>query len=146
LGVLRYLLDEGAQVDLEDPKGWTALYRACCLDRGLEVVLLLLEHGADAAAAVHDGPTPLMAASYGGHTEVVALLLAHGCGNIDLQDSNDGATALHEACWLVDRGVVRLLLGAGADPHAVDNVGRTPLALAAQERQGEAVAVLQVSA
>jgi serine/threonine-protein phosphatase 6 regulatory ankyrin repeat subunit B len=82
--VLRYLLGEGAQVNLQDPSSWTALGRAC-YQGSREAVYVLLAHGADAAAADQNGWTPLMVASANGHTDVVALLLAHGCGDIDRQ-------------------------------------------------------------
>jgi ankyrin repeat protein len=47
--VIRYLLEEGAQLGLRDPDGWTALEVACMYGRS-EVVPLLLAHGADTVA------------------------------------------------------------------------------------------------
>jgi ankyrin repeat protein len=95
--VIRYLLEEGAEIGLQGPDGRDILEMACC--RGhLEAASLLLAHGADAGAA---GPvcgmTPLMAACQQGHTNIVALLLTHGCGDVD-QQSRVGLAALHYAC------------------------------------------------
>jgi ankyrin repeat protein len=141
--VIRYLLGEGAEVNLRCPLGASALEVAC--DRGqLEAASLLLAHGADAAAAGVDGRTPLMRASAYGHTAIAVLLLARGCGNIDRR-CIDERTALYHACRPGRVRVVRALLGAGADPHAVDRDGETPLARAVRLGQGEeCVAVLQV--
>jgi ankyrin repeat protein len=143
--VIRYLMDEGAQVNLRDPEGASALDVACCCGH-LVAASLLLAHGADAAAADYDGIgwTPLMHASAFGHTDVVALLLAHGCGDIDRRSSN-GRTALHRACGRGNVRVVRALLGAGADPHVVDHDNQTPLAMAVRRGREDCVAELQVS-
>jgi ankyrin repeat protein len=142
VGMVRCLLEEGAQVNLLDPMGNTALDWAC--DRGsLQVVTLLLAHGADAAAPHDDGYAPLMFACTRGHADVVARLVAHGCGDLDGQDS-DGRTAMHIACYRGHAGVVRALLGAGADPHVVDGYDETPMAMAVRTGRAECVAVLQV--
>jgi hypothetical protein len=139
--VVRYLLAEGAQVNLRDPEGLTALDRVCL--GGPEAASLLLAHGADAAAVNNEGWTPLIFASAHGSADVVALLLAHGCGDIDHQDSG-GYTALHHASPWPRTGVARALLGAGADPHVVDRNGETPLARAVEWRNQVCKASLEV--
>jgi len=45
------------------------------LDGHLEVLRLLLDHGADKDAADEDGYTPLYRACYEGHLEIIKLLL-----------------------------------------------------------------------
>jgi ankyrin repeat protein len=143
VGVIRYLLEEGAQLGLRDPDGWTALDVACF--RGhLGAVCVLLAHGADAVAPGTEARTPLMRASQEGHADVVALLLAHGCGDIDHQDDQNSGAALDFACDRGHTGVVRALLGAGADPHVEDCNGVTPLAVAVRLGREECVAELQV--
>jgi ankyrin repeat protein len=122
LEVVRYLLDEGADINLWTSWYGTAIIAACSNGR-LEVAALLLASGADAAPDRH-GWTPLMAASGKVHTDIVELLLAHGCGDVDAQGFN-GYVALHYACTNGGAGVLRALLGAGADPHLVDRDGRT---------------------
>jgi ankyrin repeat protein len=96
--VVGYLLDEGAQVDLRTPDGWTAL-GAACWDGRSDVVSLLLAHGADAVAAgTADGATPLVLTATRGHPGVLTLLLAHGCGgDIDRREGRFSQTALHQA-------------------------------------------------
>jgi ankyrin repeat protein len=141
--VIRFLLEEGAEVDLLSPLGASALEEAC-VHGYLETASLLLAHGADAAAAWGEGDTPLMSASRRGSADVVALLLAHGCGDIDRRRS-DGLMALYYACAPGHVRVVRALLGAGADPHVVDHDDHTPLAMAVRMGRGECVAEVQVS-
>jgi hypothetical protein len=85
----------------------------------------------------------LMAASSKGHTDIVELLLAHGCGDVDAQGLA-GRVALHYACLNGRAGVVRALLGAGADPHAMDHDGHMPEGGAVGVDRGGCVALLQV--
>jgi ankyrin repeat protein len=62
---------------LQNKHGWTPLHRAS-INGALEVVRLLLEHGADVEAKDNDGETALQVAAYKGHDEVVELLREHG--------------------------------------------------------------------
>jgi ankyrin repeat-rich membrane spanning protein len=141
LEVVRYLLDEGTDINLR-AVGWVSAIEAACKEGRLEVVSLLLARGASTRARQGD-LSPLMLASSKGHTEIVELLLAHGCGDIDAQGLN-GDEALHYACFNGRAGVVRALLGAGANPHLVDCDGRTPLRYAVGVDPGGCVALLQV--
>jgi ankyrin repeat protein len=84
-----------------------------------------------------------MAAANRGHTDIVELLMAHGCGDVDAQGLA-GMVALHRACTNGRAGVVRALLGAGANPQVVDDDGRTPERDADERGHAECVAVLQV--
>ena len=65
----------------------------CAAVGGHEAVAqLLLQHGADVAAARNDGRTALMCAAEGGHEAVAQLLLQHRA-DVAAAD-NDGWTAL----------------------------------------------------
>jgi serine/threonine-protein phosphatase 6 regulatory ankyrin repeat subunit B len=142
LEVLRYLLDEGAEINHMAGGITTALELACSIGRW-EVVVLLLARGADTSPSDDGGWTPLMSASCQGHADACNILLAHGCGDVDHQEYH-GRTALNYASAYGRVGVVRVLLGAGADLLLVDQGGHTPLSLAIRGGHAECVALLQV--
>jgi ankyrin repeat protein len=144
LEVVRYVLDEGADINLRPRSGYSAVEWACVSGRS-EAVALLLARGAD-TLPWGNGWTPLMGASFRGHTDVVELLLAHGCDHIDQYLHSSEQTALHIACFYGRAEILGLLLGAGADPHLVErHEGRTPLEIAVTEGDDDCVALLQVS-
>jgi uncharacterized protein len=132
VGVVRWLLDKGAAINERGNTGWTALWFAC-RDGRPPVAKLLLERGADPTIATQRGSTPLIAASTGGHLEVVRFLLGQPRAktNINHHDEN-GRTALWQACCRGRGGAVRALLEGGADPTIADNNGITPVAVAKQ--------------
>ena len=72
-----------------------------------------------------EGRTPLMHAVHRHHFPCVAFLLSKGA-NVNLT-ADDGASALHEACYNSTLAIVQLLLRNGADPSAVDQDGRQPV-------------------
>ena len=90
---------------------------------------LLLEKGADATAARHEGTTALMCAARGGHEAVAQLLLQHGADVAAAM--NNGFTALMCAAVGGHEAVAQLLLQHGANVAAADNDGSTALVSAA---------------
>jgi uncharacterized protein len=130
VGVVRWLMDRGADINEQANGGCTALWFACHNDYA-PVVRLLMEGGGDPTITDPGGVTPLMIASQEGHIEVVRLLL--GCpsakATIDRRDRN-GETALWRACFCGHGGVVTALLESGADPTIASNNGTTPMAIA----------------
>ena len=90
---------------------------------------LLLEQGADVAAANNDGDTALMLAAINGHEAVAQLLLQHGADATAAR--HDGVTALMCAAGGGHEAVAQLLLQHGADVAAAEHHGFTALIWAA---------------
>src|SRR5207249_3288326 len=78
-GLVRELLDRGAKVNVECPKGTSPLENAA-VTGDVEMMRLLIAGGANINHRDQggDGSSPLDAAAYYGHAEAVRLLLAHG--------------------------------------------------------------------
>ena len=157
--VARLLLEHGADVNAriehdDDDEGMTPLHLAAA-DRGrVQVVRVLLEHGANAGAEDNEGRTPLHTAAAYGIVEGVHVLLEYGA-NVGAED-NKGRTPLHDAVdyeWIEGPGsaedsasgkveVVRVLLDHGANAGAQDNEGKTPLHVAEKYAKVEVVRLL----
>jgi hypothetical protein len=88
----------------------------------------LIEIGADVNWRNHDGDTPLLAACRRGHTDTIALLLAHGA------DSNttgaDWLAPLHICTKRGDAGSVDALLNASTSTTLRTKEGQTALDIA----------------
>ena len=100
---------------------------------------MLLERGADIAAADKDGDTALHLAVARG-PEILGVLLRHGADVNAV--GKDGVTALHRAANLEDLETVRFLLDNGADINAVANDRGTPLTYAVHGEKWDNAALL----
>ena len=83
----------------------------------------LLNRGANPNIADRRGVTPLMRASQLGFFEGIQYLVAKGA-RVDAPNST-GETPLILAVHRRDTAMMRVLLGAGADPDRADNSGRS---------------------
>jgi ankyrin repeat protein len=120
-----------------DFTGQTAFLRAA-LAGDVQVMRLLLEHGADPKIPTFNGTTPLMAAAgvnwtvsqtydEGPQALLEAVTLAQSLGN-DVNAANDmGITALHGAANRGSDAIIRFLVGKGAHVAAADKQGRTAM-------------------
>ena len=132
--VAQLLLEHGGDVNTRRKDGWTPLHVAAYFGN-VEIVRLLLDHGADPEANAEGdmGEKPLHKVSYGKYrsqedgVRVAQLLLEHG-GDVNTR-RKDGWTPLHVASYFGDVEIVRLLLDHGADPeaNAEGDMGEKPL-------------------
>jgi len=112
-----------------DRAGRTPLHYAAA-DGAVAEAARLLAAGADPNAQDDNGWTPLHFASQENSAEMVRALIAAGA-KLDARDSY-GNTALSTAVFASrgDGAVIALLRAGGADPHAANDSGVTPLTLA----------------
>lgn len=150
--IVKYLLEKGAQVNIQKDDGWTSLHHAC-QNGDADIANLLISNGADIEILTKGGLTPLHAAAYGlsektkrvlqdnwkntnlkdipiiSNDKVIHLLIDHGA-EIEKTEPKHGATALHLAIFQGQEAVVKALLDCGANIQ-VKSKGSTPLHLAA---------------
>ena len=144
VSVATFLIEHGANVDLQDENGNTALHHTLYgSDVSCEILSCLTGSGADVNGVNKVKHTPLMIAAKRGHLNALTLLIKHGAQDVDLQDS-DGYTALHYAVYSSDISceILSCLIGIGADVNARTNNGVTPLMIAAEEGHINAVTSL----
>lgn len=75
--IVKYLLQEGSNVHLQNYNGFTALHVAAYTGEN-EIVRTLIAAGADVNAQAKDNVTPLHAAASMGHIDTVQLLVSSG--------------------------------------------------------------------
>jgi ankyrin repeat protein len=126
VGLVKLLLDKGADVNLADTGGDTALIEAA-RDGGPEhtaIVKLLIERGADVHA---DNDAAILGAAKYAAPETVRLLLSKGA-RVDASDKDsDGDTVLMQAASGASVATVEMLLSAGAHINVTNEKGQTAL-------------------
>ena len=153
--VIKALLAHGADVNgrntQEEPRWSGARYRRhmtgatalmlAAKAADVEVMRLLIEHGADPTINTVDNTTPLMAAagiSWASNQdraseeqvlEAVRLLVEEHAADVDVV-SDVGETAMHAAAYRGANSVVQYLFDRGAELDVVAKDGRTPLRVA----------------
>ncbi|MDU8946650.1 ankyrin repeat domain-containing protein [Ovoidimarina sediminis] len=123
--MVRILLEAGAEIDApSELEARTALHLAADVGDE-EMVLLLLQEGADPHAVDRSGKQAIHLATISGHSEVVANLLSAGV-MVDSREPGEGMTPLLIASLQGEVELVELLVSAGADIEATNATGRTP--------------------
>jgi len=122
LDCAKYLIENGANVNLKNFQGFTAFHWAA-FTGNLEVVPFLIENNADKEARTGDGKTPLHIAAYFGHRKFIDYLLTVGC-NINAVDSF-GHSALHQAILANQQAMVEYLVSKSIDTSQMDSEKKT---------------------
>ncbi|KAJ7056402.1 ankyrin repeat-containing domain protein [Mycena amicta] len=127
--MVKLLLDNGANPNIADSRGWTPLHQAARVG-DVCMVQELLDAGADVAwpCVKYHGVEPLHGAVVGQHVEAARLLLEHGAEVMEWGDG-DLLHPLEEAVDTANAEMVKLLLEWGAD---AGDVGMAALKRAAQ--------------
>jgi ankyrin len=137
----RFILVVVGSVSWVDLTGQTPFLRAAAAG-DVEVMRLLLRHGADPNSATDAGTTPLMVAAgvnwavaetfdLGNEALLEAVRLAHSLGNDVNAVNSMGVAAIHGAANRGANEVIEYLAANGARLDLADSQGRTPLDWAA---------------
>jgi ankyrin repeat protein len=137
LETIRAKLAAGVSVNAQVRSGSTALTMAAAAGHG-EIVVFLLEMGADVNLATNEGMTAIHCTKA---PDTIRALVRHGA------DPNCAANYGHRPLHLAagrryDERQVRCLVELGADVNATDDSGETPLLLAAEFASAEVVSCL----
>ena len=139
LGLSARAEDKIPSLPTDDPQA-VALYRAS-YDGDVDTARELILSGAPVDG--HIGKlhfTPLVAAAYKAHVDVLKMLLDYHA-SINLVD-NEGSTPLLHACWENHTDCALALIDAGADVNLASHFGRTPLMYAAKNGDDRTVQAL----
>jgi hypothetical protein len=156
--MIRLLLDHGADPDLVDDHGESALSFAAASGH-LEAVSALVDAGARVDVGRDRGCAPILLAASEGHAPVVERLLAAGAdpnvadphGQTALMTAAFGAvdeggnTALCQAAYEGQAEALSVLLAAGASLDHRSKAGKTALEIAMERGKDEAAALLRAS-
>ncbi|MDX2227565.1 MAG: ankyrin repeat domain-containing protein [Verrucomicrobiae bacterium] len=117
-GIVKMLVDRGADVNVRDWFGNTPLHFAVQKRKKGNTVCLLIDHGADIRAINEAGETPLHKAVHSGRADMVLLLLEKGApvnGKSFL-----GHTPLSVAVNRGNSAILEILLKHGAHPDGLN--------------------------
>jgi ankyrin repeat protein len=135
--IQRLIQNRPWQVNVTGLHGHTPLHFACTPSINNEIVLLLLERGANSNALSTDHGTPIHQAALSGSVAKLEYLSQYGA-NLDIQDHR-AKTPLH---WAVDSNslaTVTFLVEHGVDRNISDENGKTPLELCRGKSEREDV-------
>lgn len=137
--VVRFLLDNGANADIQGLDGWSALLWAS--HKGYaQVASMLLDKGANTDLQGESGGTALTRASDRGHESIVRLLLERGA-DVDMRNTL-GYTALMWGCARGHFEVVKMLLDKAAKTDLSNIDGDTALIEACRKGHSQVVKLL----
>ncbi|XP_047410282.1 ankyrin repeat domain-containing protein 36C-like [Sciurus carolinensis] len=118
------LLENGADLNVQDPNGETPLHHAVYTDN-TSIAAKLLSHNANIEAQNKDGHTPLLLALKENKHHMAEFLIK-AKANVHAVD-NRGRTALMLAVRYESPGIIKLLIEEGVDIFAEDKNGGTAL-------------------
>ncbi len=139
---INYLIEKGADVNVEGPKGMTPIIIAASKGFFNCVKVLLESEDTEVDSKDNNGTTSLMHACKNGYIDIVKYLILAGAG-VDLVD-NDGCNTLMYASYNNQLNIVEYLLQNGGLSiiNSKNNNEETTLMLAAQRGFLEVVKLL----
>ena len=145
-GVANYIIcTHGEDVNAKSGRRVTHVcpLHAALYKRHIDVVRVLLDHGANVNTTDKNNKTPLNIAYRDEHLEVMRMLLEHGA-NADVSENSSGFTGFisHVASQRGQVEVVHLLLRHNANVNATDSMNWTPLHVASNKGDAKLVQLL----
>lgn len=146
--IVEFLIRKGADINLKDNEGKTALLWAA--SNSLPNAKILVENGAKANIAANDGMTPFLQATLGVSSGKVPIglceLLRKNGANVNAaltRKNASGWTALHYAVVNNDANLVKYLIKHGAKVNKFTAEGSSPLFLAKLSDNQEIIKILR---
>jgi len=146
--MVEYLIGKGADVNLKDSEGKTALLWAS--SNSLENAKILISNGAKVNEAANDGMTPFIQATLGFSSGKVPIemceLLRKNGAKVNAELKRKSAlrwTALHYAAANGDAELIKYLIKYGANVNKATGEGSTPLFLAKLGEYDEVIKILK---
>lgn len=129
----KVLIENGADVNIQNSKGKTALHYATELYQNKPALVeMLIKAGADINVVSEINSIPLHSSILHNDLESVKILVSHGA-DIELKN-NSGFTALHQAAYYGKMDIVKYLLAKGANVNALSLSNKLPDDYAVQNK------------
>lgn len=116
----------GNNINAFDPERRLTPLHMAAYNGHVEVIKLLLEHGATLDARDFEGKTPLLHASTGPYSEALKVLIEAGA-DVNAAEATEAFTPLMMAAGLGQTEVVKILLAHKANRDLLDNDGDSAL-------------------
>ena len=142
MDAINFLLNKGADVNLQGHQGYTALHHAVAR-KNFSALSCLVHNGADVNLFTSCKQTPLMLTCQSHNMEAINFLLNKGA-DVNLQDQ-DGYTALHYAVKRKNFDAVSCLVDNRADVNLFTSSKQTPLMMACQSHDMEIINFLAIN-
>ncbi|XP_062570233.1 poly [ADP-ribose] polymerase tankyrase-2-like [Saccostrea cucullata] len=147
--VVKLVEQYGYDVNYVMPTNGLSLFLCACLSGRRNLILYMLERGANVNVTTSSGDTSLYLATYGvlnspqKELEILSDLIQSGC---DVNKQNQkGYTPLHRAASKGNIPVIKTLLKHGADPYLCSKSGIYPIDSAITAGHVEAAELLKIN-
>ncbi|KAI9800743.1 MAG: hypothetical protein M1833_003159 [Piccolia ochrophora] len=144
-GIVKFLIDAGTDANAPAGiKGGRTALQAAARIGSCSIVQTLISHGANVNDIRNGSKPALISASWGGHLEVVRLLLRAGANPNLSSDLSICGSALRSATRFEHLEIMNLLIDHGADLNNADSIHNhgTACDVAVSEGKAEAVKLL----